>query len=84
MKVITTVFERNQEFHIVKDEKGMYWGIKSDNIKNGRLINELNGLSGHCSKTLQECIDSVKRQIELDYLVGQGIDKMTAVFMIMN
>lgn len=77
IKKITTVYARGREFYIIHDSEGKdicgtikhYWGIESNNFDaDGRLIKEINGIHGHLSESVAECVDKVMATIEIGYI----------------
>ena len=77
MKHITTLKARNLTFEIVKDEKG-FWAIESKYITDGKLNQQINGISGNLRDNLADCIESARTHAEVDYLVnveGWELDK---------
>ncbi len=78
MKLITTIHKRDREFYILKDNNG-FWGIESKYFENGKLMVRMNGITGNHNKTREETIKAVMNQIEYEYLVENGMDKMEAL-----
>jgi len=78
MKLITTIYKRDREFYILKDNNG-FWGIESKHFENGKLTTRMNGLAGNLHKTREEIIKAVMDRIELDFLLASGMNAMEAL-----
>lgn len=78
MKLITTIYKRDREFYILKDNNG-FWGIESKHFENGKLTIQMNGLAGNLHKTREETIKAVMNKIEYEHLVENGMDEMEAL-----
>ena len=80
MKKITTLQARDRKFYIVKNDQGYYLAIENKYIdENGKLNTNLNGLQMNASKDLNECLKRTKDQIEVDFLVSNGMDALKAI-----
>lgn len=69
MKHITTLKARSKTFEIVKDERG-FWAIEDKYITDGKLNQQINGITGNLRDTLEACIESARTHAEVDYLVN--------------
>lgn len=78
MKHITTLKARNLTFEIVRDERG-FWAIEDKYITDGKLNQQINGLTGNLRDNLEDCIASAKIHAEVDYLISTGLDPMEAI-----
>ena len=74
-KPITTLLVRDEEFYIVKhEESGMYCAINTKYIdERGRLTKGLNGLDMCASKTVAQCVDSMRCRVEVRYRMDNGM-----------
>ena len=72
-KVITKLFVRDEEFHIVY-HMDRYCAINTKYLdENGCTTKVLNGLDMHARETLQECIDEVRMSVEVQHMIAQGM-----------
>ena len=78
MTHITTLKARNKTFEIVHDEKG-FWAIENKYITDGKLNQQINGITGHLRDNIEACIESAKISAEVDYLINTGLNKMEAI-----
>lgn len=89
MTRITTYIENGRSFEICQctrnDETKGFWAFEDKFIgKDSKLLKQFNGISGHHSKTLKECIEKVSRQIKYDALVDAGMDEVTAAMTVIG
>lgn len=76
--IINTYTVRERNFTIVFDNE-YYLAIEDCYIdENGRLNQKLNGLTAHASETLDACLESVREQVEIAYLMENGMTKAEA------
>lgn len=79
MRYIKTLTVKNKTFEIVKDDRG-YWAIEDKYFTDSKLNKEVNGITGHLSETLDQCIERAKLSAEVDYLINvEGYEKMEAI-----
>lgn len=78
---VTTYYTQGREFVIMQDEHGSFWGIPRESIKNHRLTEQFNGLTGHRSSTIPEVLESIEQTIEMERLTAAGIPSMIASVM---
>ena len=72
-KVITKLFVRNEEFHIVYHME-RYCAINTKYLdENGCLTQTLNGLQLHARPTLQECIEETRMSVECQHMIDNGM-----------
>lgn len=81
MKVVSTYYENGRCFKILKDSHG-YWGVEDKYIVNRRLTRQFNGLTGFLSNSVSEVIEKIRKQIAIDTLVENGVDRIEAVYQI--
>lgn len=76
-KQMTTVLARGRKFFVIYDSEGKdicgtvkhYWGVEDKNFdENGRLVKEINGINGHLSETVAECVKQIMATIEIAYI----------------
>lgn len=80
MKKITTLYVREREFYIVQNADGFYLAIEDKYVDGfGCLKQALNGLQMHASKKLENCIETTKLVVEVDYLVSKGMERNEAM-----
>lgn len=88
LRRITTLHYRGRHFYIVEaepmkivDTYKKYWGIETKYFdEEGKLTQEINGMSGHLSETIPECIDSIKTTIDIQAIVEEtGCTIMEAI-----
>ncbi len=76
---VSEVVSRGRTFVIAKDEEGRFWGIEKTNIKNGKLVKELNGLSGFMSTTFKATVEKVLDHVEVQVIMKTlGMDNLSA------
>ena len=80
MKQITTLFARDRKFYIVQNADGYYLAIEDIYVDaDGKLNKQLNGITMKANKILAECLEEVRTQVEVDYLVANGMELMEAI-----
>ena len=84
MQLVTTVYSRDREFYIIKDENG-YWGIETNKFDEaGKLKEQVNGLNGCLCNKMSDTIERVLLGVEVDYLEAQGMDRVDACIKLMK
>ena len=77
--IIKNFVVRDRHFVIVKNEDDFYLAIEDKYIGiNGRLNKALNGFQMYANKDLNDCLNTCKRQVEIEYLEVQGYSKAEA------
>lgn len=72
-KKVTTYYESEREFIILQDEYNKFWAIEDKYIDdNGRLTQEINGITGLRSDTVAEAIEKAHQRIVYQGLIAQG------------
>ena len=61
---------KGRHFVIVKHESGKYCAIDDQYITNGKLNRVLNGFQMHANDELENCIGSVKFEIDIQELMN--------------
>lgn len=81
MRKITELFASDgSTFLICIDEEGMFWGIPSEAVENGRLIRPISRATGHCQPSVAEVIEDIEKEILIDSYVKAGYSVIVAVF----
>lgn len=76
MQHITTYFERDRKFYIMLDEHRRYWSIESIFVdNNGKLKDQINGLTGLLSETYEQVIKRTHDRIEIDFALSCQPDR---------
>lgn len=82
---ITKLYVRGRQFFIVRNADGFYLAVEDKYIdKNGKCKQALNGLQMHAAKDLNNCIDTTKMCVEVDYLEAQGMSRNEAMRTVLN
>lgn len=77
--IIKNFVVRDRYFTIVKNEDDFYLAIEDKYIDaNGRLNTTLNGFQMYANKDLNDCLNTCKNQVEIEYLEAQGYTKAEA------
>ena len=76
--IIKNFVVRDRHFVIVKDEQDFYLAIEDKYITNGKLNKTLNGFQMYANKDLNDCLNTCKHQVEIEYLVSEGYSKAEA------
>ena len=77
--IIRNFIVRDRNFVIVKNEEDFYLAIEDKYIdNNGRLNTTLNGFQMYANKDLNDCLNTCKHQVEIEYLESQGYSKAEA------
>lgn len=81
MKKATTLVVRDKRFEIVLEEKSNMWcSVEHKYIdEDGRLNTKLNGFQMNASKSMNDCIDITRKNVEIEYLEGEGFSKAEAI-----
>lgn len=81
MKIITTLVVRDRRFEIVLDSKSNHFCAIEDKYidADGKLNTALNGFQMHASRKLEDCIETTRKVVEIDYLESIGYSKAEAV-----
>lgn len=82
--IIKNYIVRGRHFTIVKNAEGFYLAIEDKYITDGKINTTLNGVQMNASKDLNQCLDLVKSEVEIDYLVEQGHSKSEAFAIYFN
>ena len=82
--IIKNYIVRGRHFTIVKNAEGFYLAIEDKYITDGKINTTLNGVQMNASKDLNQCLDLVKSEVEIDYLVEQGHSKAEAFAIYFN
>ena len=73
VKHITTYQEGERKFLILKDEQGKFWAIEEQFVdEQGKLTQEINGITGLRSNSAQEAIERAHQRIVYQGLIAQG------------
>ena len=73
-KPITTLLVRDEKFYIIKHESGMYCAINVKDLdENGKLTRGLNGLEMCASKTVADCVESMRCRVEVRHRMKNGM-----------
>lgn len=82
IKNVTNLIVRGREFKIIYNNKyGKFLAIEDKYLdENGCLTKTLNGLQMHASETVEDCVKSVRMEVEAEYLVKEkGYDMLAAM-----
>ena len=82
--IIKNFVVRNRNFTVVKNEQDFYCAIEDKYITDGRLNRQLNGFQMYASKDLNDCLNTCKTQVEVEYLVSNGYTKAEAFAKVFN
>lgn len=83
--VIKKFLVRDREFVICKNEEGFYLAIEDKYINSdGTLNTKLYGHQMSASKDLNECLNTTKNHVEIDYLLSKGHSRAEAFAIIFN
>ena len=78
MRKITELVTHGKSFIICKDDSG-FWGIDGALIVDGKLTRRVNGIEGHLSETLQDCLNACHIEAHIEELKAQGYTFMQAM-----
>ena len=85
VKLITTYYEGEKAFYILRDEENHFWAIEDKYVdENGHMKQEINGITGLRSKTPAEAIQKAHERIAYQKLIAQGMDKEEAIIKVMK
>lgn len=76
--IIKSYIQRGRHFTIAQNEDGFFLAIEDKYITDGKLNRTLNGFQMYASKSLQDCLTSLRNAIEIEYLESQGHSKAEA------
>lgn len=79
---VTTYVTHGESYKICVDSEGKYWGIRSEDIENGILLSEYNGISGHRSDTVEEVMKSLDDKARVHELVQSGVNPSVATIVV--
>ena len=71
MRKISELVTHGKSFIICKDDSG-FWGIDSALVVDGKLTRRVNGIEGHLSETLQDCLNACHIEAHIEELKAQG------------
>lgn len=82
MKKITTLIASDGSTYIIcyDADEGMFWGIPSEAVENGRLIRPMSRATGHCQPSVAEVIQQIEKEIQIESYVKLGYSVIVAVF----
>ena len=76
--VVKEFIVRDRKFTIVKQDD-FFLAIEDKYITDGKVNTQLNGLQMHASKDLNDCLNTTKDCVEVDYLIQQGMSRDEAL-----
>ena len=80
VKHITTYYESNREFYILRDEQDNFWAIEDKFVnEDGSMKQEINGITGLRSNTAAEAIQKAHDRVIFQNLLAQGMTKEEAL-----
>lgn len=82
--IIKNFVVRDRYFVIVKNEQDFFLAIEDKYITDGKMNTTLNGLQMFANKDLNDCLDTLRRHVEIEYLEGQGFSKAEAFGKVFN
>lgn len=82
--IIKDFVVRDRHFVIVQNEQGFYLAIEDKYITDGKLNKTLNGFQMYANKDLSDCLDTCRRQVEIEYYEAQGKSKAEAFAIVFN
>lgn len=83
--IIKNFVVRDRNFVIVQNEQGFYLAIEDKYIdKNGKLNKTLNGFQMYANMDLNDCLNTCRRQVEIEYYEAQGKSKAEAFAIVFN
>lgn len=78
MTKVTELHTYGKRFIIAHDEHG-YWGIGEEFTDGGKFTRRINGLQGHLSPTIADCIKACQCDAHMEALMQDGMTMMDAV-----
>ena len=85
MKIVVDNYEVMGRKFTICYRDGMYIAIEDCYIdESGKLTQELNGIQMYANKNLDDCLEQVRKQVEIQSLTINGVDIASAFCMVYN